>query len=242
MEMKKSVAFLSFACFLFLLTTLIVPGTQVSKQLPRKEAVAASRIPPRISSVSQEFYNLAVNLVVKGIAFPAKSSGNLYHKVRLVLQAGPGVSGGDVFFFDGNRVWSSTKIEEFLAANIPAGRRYKIGMVEFEGSNPNNKTLISNEVEYLLLMNVDKISPNPVPQGMTEVVVATANKLGPQGAKKVMVGNHQAQVINWGASPAIANFRIRIPGNLDVPGVYDLYVEENGTVVSNKATLRLQGP
>jgi hypothetical protein len=51
---------------------------------------------------------------------------------------------------------------------------------------------------------------------------------------------HQAQVLKWGGSPDIANFRIKIPNNLDVPGVYDLYVEENGVTVSNKARLRLQ--
>jgi hypothetical protein len=47
-------------------------------------------------------------------------------------------------------------------------------------------------------------------------------------------------VLKWGGSPDIANFRIKIPNNLDVPGVYDLYVEENGVTVSNKARLQLQ--
>ena len=238
--MKKSVVILSVVC-LCLLTALAVSNAQDLKR-PTQKAAVARNIPPRISSVSQEFYDLAVNLVVKGTAFPAKASGNLHHELRLAPVGGSGFGRNAVFYAGGNRVWSSTKIEEFLAANIPAGYKYKIGLVEFEDSNPNNKTLISNEVEYLVLMNVDKVTPNPVPRGTTEVVVATANKLGPQGAKIVKVGNQQAQVMKWGGTPDIANFKIKIPSGLVIPGIHELFVEENGKIVSNKARLRLQGP
>jgi hypothetical protein len=234
--MKKTVALLSFVC-LFILTTLSVPSTQLQK----KERIAR-RIFPRITLVTQEFYNLAVNLVVQGTNFPPKSDGDLQHRIRLVTLGGVGGAKGEVFFVSGNRTWSSTKIEEFLSANIQAGRKYKVGLVKYEQSNPSEKTLISNEVEYLLLMNVDNVSPNPVPHGTTEVVVATANKLGTQGSKIVKVGNQQAQVLKWGGTPDVANFKIKIPSSLVVPGIYDLYVEENGAVVSNKARVRLQGP
>ncbi|MDH4271759.1 MAG: hypothetical protein OEW18_07265, partial [Candidatus Aminicenantes bacterium] len=183
----------------------------------------------------QEYYALANNLILTGTRFPSKVTGNTWRNIRLAS-----MDGGYVFFAGGTGNWTPTRVDDILPFNVLAGRRYKIGLVQFELSNASEKKLISNEVEFLLLMNLDSVTPNPVPQGTTVVEVITANELGPQGSKKVKFGNHQAQVVQWGgAAPLGGKFKVRVPPSLARPGVYELYVEENGIAVSRRVQVRL---
>jgi hypothetical protein len=122
---------------------------------------------------------------------------------------------------------------------VLAGRKYRVGLVEFVAPGPNKKKLISNEVEFLLLMKLATVTPDPVPQGTTEVEVTTTNDLGLQGSKIVKLGNQPAVVTQWGGPTK--KFKFRIPSLLAVPGIYELCVEENGIAVSNKVQVRLLG-
>jgi hypothetical protein len=235
--MKRTV-FTAGACFLlFLLATLASPGIQIEK------SVVAKWTPPHISSVSQEFYPMAINLILNGTRFPPKiGSGNIRRNIRLASVGGVGDAKGIAFYAGETGNWTQTRIDDLLGFSVQAGRKYRIGLVEFEAPGPNIKKLISNEVEFLLLMNLQTVTPEPVPYGTTEVEVATANELGPQGGKIVKLGNQQAQVTHW-SGPALpgGNFKFRIPQGLAVPGIYDLYVEEKGIPVSKKIPIRLLG-
>ena len=87
--------------------------------------------------------------------------------------------------------WTKTVLDDVLGPAIPTGRRYRIGIIEFQ-ETPNgigNKKLISNELEFLVLMNLDHVVPSSVHAGGTEVEVTTANELLPQGAKIVKFAN-----------------------------------------------------
>lgn len=235
--MKRTV-FTAGACFLlFLLATLASPGIQIDK------SVVAKWMPPHISSVSQEFYPLAINLILNGTRFPPKiGSGNIRRNIRLVSMGGAGDAKGIVFYAGETGNWTQTRIDDLLGFNVLAGRKYRIGLVEFEAPGPNIKKLISNELEFLVLMNLDHVTPNPVHYGTTEIEVATANELGPQGAKIVKLGNQQAQVTQWGGpAPLGGKFKVSIPHGLAVPGSYLLYVEENGIAVSRKVQVQLLG-
>ena len=231
----KKMALSCAACLsIAILATPVLAQIPAAQIKPYKAKILLSL--PRINSVSQEFYTLAINLVVTGVNFPARTGGEKYQAVRLAS-----TEGGYEFLASGNRTWSATRIEDFLSFNTIAGRKYKIGLVEYNPAAPANKTLLSNEVEYLLLMNLDHVVPHPVPAGVTTVEVYTANELGPQGSKKVKLGSHQAQVEQWGGgNPWGGRFILRIPPNLARPGSYELFVEENGIPVSRKIQVQLQ--
>lgn len=226
--MKKTALICGTCCLLILLATL------ASAQL-RTDRAKIKYIPPHINSVSQEYYALANNLVLTGMRFPSKVSGTTWRNIRLAA-----MEGGYVFYAGGTGNWTPTRVDDILPFNVLAGRRYKIGLVQFELANASEKKLISNEVEYLLLMNLDHVTPHPVPAGITTIEVYTANELGPQGSKRVKFGNHQAQVEQWGgAAPWGGRFIVRVPPNLARPGSYELFVEENGVPVSRKIQVQL---
>ncbi len=228
--MKKT-SFVCGASLLFLLLAALA-----SAQL-RVDRAKIKYVLPRINSISQVYYALANNLVLAGMNFPSKVSGNTWRNIRLAA-----LDGGYVFYAGGTGNWTPTKIDDILPFNVLAGRRYKIGLVQFEITSASDKKLVSNEVEYLLLMNLDHVTPHPVPAGMTTIEVYTANELGPQGSKRVKFGNHQAQVEQWGgAAPSGGRFIVRIPPNLARPGSYELFVEENGVPVSRKIQVQLSG-
>ena len=233
--MKKNILIVG-ACSLFLLVTgLTWPGDQYQRQVMTKKAV------PHINSVSQSFdYPLSIYLIVDGTHFPPKTAANnIRRNIRLVTMGGAGDAKGFVFYTGETGNWTSTRIDDFVGMEVLAGRKYRVGLVEFVAPGPNIKKLISNEVEFLLLMKLDTVTPNPVPHGTTEVEVATTNTLGTRGRRVVKLGNELAAVTQWGGQTR--NFKFRIPDALTVPGIYELCVEENGHAVSNKVQVRLLG-
>lgn len=222
------------ACFLFLAVTgLAWPGDQLQREAIKK------RIFPHIISVSQSFDQpLSLYLIVDGMNFPPKTAeGNIRRNIRLVSTGGRGDPKIRVFYTGETGNWTPTRIDDFVGMEVLAGRKYRVGLVEFVAPGPNVKTLISNEVEFLLLMKLDTVTPNPVPHGTTEVEVAATNNLGSRGRRIIRFGGQLAAVTQWGGPTR--KFRFRIPGTLAVPGIYELYVEENGVAVSNKVQVRL---
>lgn len=215
------------------------PVLMVAASLPaaQVESERTARSRAHIDRVTQGFHSLAINLIVTGSGFPANSS---TRKVRLVAEGTDGLARGELYFESGNRMWTSTRIETFLSFNVVAGRNYKVGIVQASATNPKEMRLISNEVEYLLLINLDNALPSPVPLGTGEVTVATANMLGPQGSKVVKFGNQPAAVVSWGT--ATGSLRVKIPANLARPGQHDVWIENDGRIVSNKLRVRLLGP
>jgi hypothetical protein len=233
--MRRTV-FAAVGCFLFILLVILAsPSIQLKKEIVAKVPQAY------ISSVSQSYYALAIDLILNGKNFPPKvGSGNIRRNIRLVSMGGAGDAKGYVFYAGETGNWTPVRIDDVLPLEVLAGRKYKIGLVQFEAPGPNIKTLISNEVDFFLLMNLDSVTPNPVPFGTTQLEVTTANTLGPQGSKIVKFGSFPAQVTQWG-SPASSKFKFIIPHGLAVPGSYLLYVEENGSPVSRKVVVQLLG-
>jgi hypothetical protein len=234
--MKKIIFFVG-SC---LLCSLVAGFTWSSGQL--QQQAIAKKIVPHITSVSQSFdYGLALYLIVDGMNLsPKHAANNITRYIRLLSTSGRGNVRRTPVFFTGNTGnWTSTRIDDFVPMEVFAGRRYMVGLIECVEPGPSPKMLISNEVEFLLLMKLLTVTPSPVPQGTTEVEVATTNQLGPQGAKVVRLGGQLAAVTQWNG--ATRNFKFRVPATLNVPGLYELSVEENGVAVSNKVQVRLLG-
>jgi hypothetical protein len=230
--MKRAI-FMGTCLVLLLVTGLSWPGNQLPQQ------AVAKKIFPHISSVTQSFdYGLANYLIVNGMHFPPKTAdNNIRRNIRLVTMGGAGSAKGYVFYLGETGNWTSTRIDDFVPMEVLAGRKYKVGLVEFTAPGPNVKKLISNEVEFFLLMKLETITPNPVPHGTTEIEVTTTNNLGPQGSRIVKIGGQTAVVTQWGGSGT--KFKFGIPHGLVIPGIYELNVEDNGGAVSNKVQVRL---
>jgi len=190
---------------------------------------------PHLDSVSQEFWPMANEVVVRGSHLPAKfsSGSNPYSRlIRLVTVGGSGDPASSTFYIGQTGNWTATKIDDVCGFAVPGGRKYKIGIVE---QQPGGAKLLSNELELFIFMNLDHVTPSPVPHAGMEIEVWTGNDLGPQGAKIVRYANQAAQVTEWGAS---GKFKIRLPTKI-LPGTHDLFVEDNGTVVSKKLSVQL---
>jgi hypothetical protein len=231
--MKKAILIMGPCILVLLVTVLVWPGNQLPQQAVTK------KIFPHISSVTQSFdYGLANYLIVNGMHFPPKTAdNNIRRNIRLVTMGGAGDVKGYVFYTGETGNWTPTRIDDFVPMEVLAGRKYRVGLVEFTAPGPNIKKLISNEVEFFLLMKLETVTPNPVPHGTTLIEVATTNNLGSQGSKIVRIDNQTAVVTQWAGSGM--KFKFGIPPGLAVPGVYDLYVEDNGVAVSNKVQIRL---
>lgn len=231
--MKKAILIMGPCLLVLLVTVLVWPGNQLPQQAVTK------KIFPHISSVTQSFdYGLANYLIVNGLHFPPKTAdNNIRRNIRLVTMGGAGDVKGYVFYTGETGNWTPTRIDDFVPMEVLAGRKYKVGLVEFTAPGPNIKKLISNEVEFFLLMKLETVTPNPVPHGTTLIEVTTTNNLGSQGTKIVRIGNQTAVVTQWAG--AGMKFKFGIPSGLAIPGVYELCVEDNGVAVSNKVQIRL---
>ncbi|MCM2315702.1 MAG: hypothetical protein NDJ92_11200 [Thermoanaerobaculia bacterium] len=204
---------------------------------PTTSELPTARPTARIEAISQLYPKLAVHLIVTGSRFPHKTSGTM---LRLRPADGTSTTGPGVELLSGNRAWTATRIEDFLSFNTIAGTKYKIGIVKASDFSPVEWKLISNEVEYLLMMNLDHATPSPVPMGTGEVTISTANALGPKGSKVVKFGGKTANVVSWETTGG--GFRIEIPANVMRPGQHDVWIEENGKRISDKLPVKLLGP
>jgi hypothetical protein len=231
--MKKAILIMGPCLLMLFVTALVWPGNQLPQQ------AVAKKIFPHISSVTQVFdYGLANYLIVNGLHFPPKTAdNNIRRNIRLVTMGGEGGVKSTAFYTGETGNWTTTRIDDFVPMEVLAGRKYKVGLVEFTAPGPNIKKLISNEVDFFLFMKLETVTPNPVPHGTTEIEVATVNNLGSQGTKIVRIGNQTAVVTQWAVSGM--KFKFRIPPGLAIPGLYELCVEDNGVVVSNVIQVRL---
>jgi hypothetical protein len=229
---KKVLAWGSCLMLCFLAAAYAQTGAQIAR--PDLDKVAMKPLPSTITSISEDFQPMAVHLVLNGANFPSKYAGN--NVARLIRLVPVGGSGEYHIGQTGN--WTRTMLDDVFGFAIPTGRRYRIGIIEFQETpaGVTNKKLISNELEFLVLMNLDHVTPNSVHAGGTEVEVTTANELGPQGAKIVKAANQTAQVTQWNGSGGI--FKVRLPNKLP-KGTFDLFVEENGVAVSKKIQLTM---
>ena len=223
------------------LIVLSVAGFQGSQD-PLRQKVEAKILPAHITAVSQNFDHPGVlYLIVDGMNFPPKHGANgIARYIRLAPTSRRGVVRGTIYYTGSLGNWTPTRVDDFVPMDVVAGRRYRVGLIQCVEPGPSAKELISNEVDYLLLMKLEAVTPNPVPSGTLEIEVATANPLGGQGRRVVKLGGQEATVTQW--SSAGKNFKIRIPAVLAVPGVHELVVEEMGEAASNKVQVRLLGP
>ena len=100
----------------FMVTTSLAAAQIESERTARSSA--------HIDCITQSFHSLAVNPIVTGSRFPAKSS---TRKVRLVAEGTGGLARGEVFFASGHRTWTPTRIEDFLQASTTSGSRQTDG-------------------------------------------------------------------------------------------------------------------
>jgi hypothetical protein len=239
--MKKTF-FSRGSCFIlfFLVAVLAAFGAQAQQAPPQTIGKTIAKTPPlnppTITSINEYFQSMAVQLVLHGTHFPSKyAPNNVARLIRLVT-----IGGSGEFYIGQTGDWTPTVLADVFGYSVPTGRRYRIGIVEFQETPAgiNNKRLLSNELEFLVLMNLDHVTPSYVLTGGVIVEVATANQLGPKGAKIVKCGNQTATITDWPESGGI--FKVRLPQQL-AKGTYDLFVEENGTVVSMKLPIMVTG-
>lgn len=237
---KRAISRCSCFVLCFLAAALAAAGGQAQQAPAQKIGVVVSKKPPMnpptINSINENFQPMAIDLALYGANFPSKHAPN--NVARLIRLVPVGASGE--YFIGQTGDWTPTVLHDTLGFAIPVGRRFRIGIVEFQEmpSGPHNLRLISNEREFLILMNLDHVSPNSVHGGGVEVEVTTANELGPQEAKIVKLGNMTCQVTHWPASGGI--FKVRLPSKV-AKGTYDLFVQENGIPVSKKIPLTVTG-
>lgn len=227
--MKLSRLAVVLVCFALSCTTAVdQPSTKAAGERPT--AVRA-----QITDVTQKFSKMTITLSVSGARFPAQSPAR---KIRFTPPEGASAPVG-TFYASGDKLWTPSRIEANVPFDVVAGRKYMIGIVEASATNPAQMNLISNEVKYLLPMKLDHATPGVVSPGKGEVRITTANTLGPQGTTIVKIGNQVASVMTWGV-PA-SDFRIRIPENLSRPGEYDVWLEDEGRIVSDTLKIKLLG-
>lgn len=210
-------------------------------QLEQRTDVSPRRARISIQSVTTEYqYESAINLVMTGANFPRQIEGTTHRMIRLVSVGATdsGIAKGSIYYTGGNRLWNSSRIETFLSVEPITGLKYKAGIVEFSSANPSVRTLISNEVEFLLKIKIERVTPSPVPLGTSEIEAWVACRLGSQGSKIVKFAGRTATITKWDQTA----FRFVIPTGVGRPGVHELFVEEAGQAVSTKFSVRLLGP
>ncbi len=210
-------------------------------QLEQRTDLSPRQARISIQSVTAEYqYESAINLILTGANFPRQSEGTTHRMIRLVSvdAADSGIAKGDIYFSGGNRLWTSSKIETFLSSDEITGRRYKAGIVEYSAANPSLRKLISNEVEFLLKIKIERVTPSPVPLGTSEIEARVACRLGSQGSKIVKFAGRTATITKWDQTA----FRFVIPTGVGRPGVHELFIEEAGQAVSTKLSVKLLGP
>jgi len=232
--MKKTIFTLgTCVVFFFLAATLAAPGPQLENVLKKVQKYQ----PPTITSITEDFYPMAVNLVLHGMNFPSKhGSGGIERFIRLVAVGGTGDPNSYTYYAGQQGNWTPNQVDDLLGFYIPTGRRFRIGLFQQQEPSGTNKMLISNELEFLVRMNLDHVQPDPVPITATEVEVFTATHLGPQGARSVWLSNLQAQITQWLDENGI--FKIKLPANIQ-PGKFNLFVMENGIIVSKQLPVQL---
>jgi len=234
----KRAAFVIVVCVSLVLLAGLTLSQDQGSQLP------GQRVKPNITSVSQDYYYQAVNLVLNGTNFPSKNTGPIWRLIRLrTAGSGDGTKGHAYYTgYTGN--WTPTRVDDMINYDVPLGQKFKIGLIQYNESNANDKLLISNEVEFLVRMSLDSVTPDPVPFGTNEIKVATTNVLGPQGSKIVVLSHTPAQVTQWGGPPPLNwnEFKVRIPASLPRPAIYDLWVQDGNSIVSRMIQVKLRGP
>ncbi len=215
-------------------------------QIDREKLQNMAPIKPRITSVTYFFHGVGaeISLAFTGIAFPANQSQNKQRLFRLRAPAWKG--GGEDVYYVGQPSqtlggWTATRAEVMLP-NLPVGRTFTIGLGEKEMSSPDSTfVLLSNEVQYLVPMEMAATTPHPIPMSTSEIVGRTACKLGPRGGRVVKLDGQTLNVTRW--SPDEWNFAFLKPNGLAVPAIHHLWVESaGGQVLSTKLTVRFEGP
>lgn len=122
--------------------------------------------------------------------------------------------------------WTPTQIDCLLKGNFELGRRYKVYLWD----SASNK-IVSNQYYWVV-----KTKLNPFHQGFKpgQVIAVSGCLLGnAQGARKLIIGKHEAQVTQWTCEDII----FRVP---NIPaGVYRLYLTEGRLVLSNKIKIQI---
>jgi len=122
--------------------------------------------------------------------------------------------------------WTPTQIDCLLKGNFELGRKYNVYLWDTAANK-----IVSNQYEWIV-----KTKLNPLHQGFNpgQVIAVSGCLLGnTQGARKLMIGRHEAQVTQWTCEDIV----FRVP-NLR-PGVYPLYLTEGRLILSNKIKIQI---
>ena len=218
--MKKFMFFLIAAvCFAFIITGMNIESQQKppslqtqTKKVIKKPVVIAL---PMIKQIVPFYDDCQLIFYVKGNFF-GQTQGTRIIRMKSNTQ----------MYTPQILKWTPTQIDCLLKGNFELGRRYKVYLWD----SASNK-IVSNP--YFLVF---KNKLNPFHQGFKpgQVIAVSGCLLGnAQGARKLIIGKHEAQVTQWTCEDII--FRV-----LNLPaGVYRLYLTEGRLVLSNKIKIQI---
>ena len=178
-----------------------------------------SKLKPRITAVSQKNYPAYVEIVLSGWRFPVPRNG---YQIMV----------GDYLLVPGS-CWSATEACGGLPANIQSGNTYPVCI-----AHNLTKEIITNKVDYFILYNLYEINPSSGLAPGTTVEVLSALPLGNKGTKVIKFNNTVVNPISWQAG----KFKFKIPNNTDVPSKNVVFLEDQGTRISNEISIILPPP
>jgi len=210
--MKKVVVFVS----VFLLV-LIVAGAQQKTKL-KKEII---NFKPHISSVTQKDYSTYmpghVDIVLNGLRFPNPPNG---HQIKV----------GD-HLTNMSSPWNANQICGTLGASIEGGRTYPVYLVKTSTNED-----VTNRVDYFLthLLQLNTSTSELRPGNIVEIT--SCLKLGQKGTKIIKYANETVAATSW----EDYKFKFRIPPDILVPSKYELHLENQGKIISNKLVITIR--
>ena len=122
--------------------------------------------------------------------------------------------------------WTLTQIDCLLKGNFELGRKYKVYLWDTASHK-----IVSTRYDWVV-----KTKLNPLNQGFKpgQIIAVSGCLLGnAQGARKLMIRKHEAQVTQWTCEDIV--FKVpKLP-----PGVYPLYLREGSLLISNKIKIQI---
>lgn len=218
--MKKFVFFLMAAvCFVLMINGMSIeaqqklpsPQTQTNKVIKKPVVVAL----PTIKQIVPFYDDCQLIFYVKGNFFGQTQGTRIIHMKSNTQMYTPQIL-----------KWTPTQIDCLLKGNFELGRRYKVYLWD----TASNK-IASNQYYWVV-----KTKLNSFHQGFKpgQVIAVGGCLLGnAQGARKLIIGNHEAQVTQWTCEDII----FKVP-NLPA-GFYRLYLTEGRLTLSNKIKIQI---
>jgi hypothetical protein len=218
--MKKSIWFpvsmgcivlITFACNV-LATQKYTPRQQTVQQVVKKPQLA---ILPVIKQIDPLYDDCQLIFYVKGNFFGQNQAARILRMQSTTQVYTPQIT-----------KWTSSQIDCLLKGNFELGRKYKVYLWDTAANK-----IASNQFDWVVKTKLT-LSQQGYKPGQT-IAVGGCLLGNAQGARKLIIGNVEAQVTQWVCEDIV--FKVpKLP-----PGTYPLYLREGRLIISNKITIKI---